>query len=50
VSVGLDALRARLQAYIDVDFSKLVLVPLVEPDDWDTELNTVADAVLDLQS
>ena len=48
--VGLDALRARLSEYVDVGFSKLVLVPLGEPDDWDAELARIADAVLDLQT
>jgi probable F420-dependent oxidoreductase len=50
VPIGLDALRARLAEYVDVGFSKLVLVPLGEPDDWDAELGRVADAVLDLQT
>jgi probable F420-dependent oxidoreductase len=50
VAVGLDGLRERLGAYVDVEFSKLVLVPLAEPDDWHAELARVADAVLDLQS
>jgi probable F420-dependent oxidoreductase len=50
VPVGLDALRARLSEYVDVGFSKLVLVPLTEADDWDTELARVADALLDLQT
>ena len=50
VAVGLDGLRQRLTEYVDVDFSKLVLVPLGEPDDWHDELRRVADAVLDLQT
>lgn len=50
VAVGLDGLRERLTAYIEVDFSKLVLVPLAEPSDWGRELTRVADAVLDLQT
>jgi probable F420-dependent oxidoreductase len=50
VAVGLDGLRERLGAYVDVEFSKLVLVPLAEPDDWHAELARVADGVLDLQS
>ena len=50
VAVGLDGLRDRISAYVDADISKLVLVPLVEPDDWDAHLGTVGDAVLDLQT
>ena len=48
--VGLDALRQRLIEFVDVGFSKLVLVPLGEPDDWDAELARLADALLDLQT
>jgi probable F420-dependent oxidoreductase len=54
VAVGPDALRARLTTYAEVDFSKLVVVPLAEPTahdgGWDAELNALADAVLDLQT
>lgn len=50
VPVGLAALRERLADYVDVGFTKLVLVPLVEPDDWDAELARTADAVLGLQT
>jgi probable F420-dependent oxidoreductase len=50
VAVGLDGLRDRITAYVDADISKLVLVPLAEPDDWDAHLHQVGDAVLDLQS
>ena len=50
VPVGLPALRARLREFVSVGFSKLVLVPLAEPDDWHAELGCVADAVLDLQT
>jgi probable F420-dependent oxidoreductase len=50
VPVGLDALRARLGEYVDVGFSKLVLVPLAEPADWGDELTRVGAAVLDLQT
>ena len=50
VPVGLPALRARLTAFVGVGFSKLVLVPLAEPDDWHRELDRVGGAVLDLQT
>jgi probable F420-dependent oxidoreductase len=57
VAVGTDRLRARLADYIDVGFSKLVVVPLDEPtsadgttESWDRVLGTLAGAVLDLQT
>jgi probable F420-dependent oxidoreductase len=50
VPVGLPALRERLRAFVDVGFSKLVLVPLAEPEDWHHELDRVGGAVLELQS
>ena len=50
VPVGLPAVRERLAAFVDVGFSKLVLVPLAEPDDWHHELGRVGAAVLELQT
>jgi hypothetical protein len=35
---------------VDVGFSKLVLVPLSEPPDWNAELARLAEALLDLQT
>jgi probable F420-dependent oxidoreductase len=49
VQSGLQALRQRLEAFIDAGFSKLVVVPAVEPDRWSDELAEVADQVLGLQ-
>jgi probable F420-dependent oxidoreductase len=49
VMSGLPALRRRLEAFIDRGFSKLVVVPAVEPDRWADELAEVADQVLPLQ-
>jgi len=49
ITVGLDALRARLEDFIAVGFSKLVPVPLQPVESWDEELDTLADALLDLQ-
>jgi probable F420-dependent oxidoreductase len=46
---GLSALRQRLEAFIDRGFSKLVVVPVMEPDRWGDELDEVADQLLDLQ-
>lgn len=50
VPVGLPAVRAHLEAFLEHGFSKLVLVPAHEPVNWTEELGEVADAVLDLQS
>jgi probable F420-dependent oxidoreductase len=50
INVGLPALRRRLEEYVEVGYSKLVLVSIVEPDDWHAELARVAEAVLDLQT
>ena len=50
VAIGLPALRARLSEFVAVGFSKLVLVPLQEPEDWTRELDEVGGAVLDLQT
>lgn len=49
VASGLPALRRRLEAFIDRGFSKLVVVPAVEPERWADELAEVADQVLGLQ-
>jgi probable F420-dependent oxidoreductase len=49
IAVGHDGLRSRLEQFISVGTSKFVAIPLSEPPDWDTELATLADAVLDLQ-
>jgi probable F420-dependent oxidoreductase len=48
--VGLDAVRAHLERFIEVGFSKFVLVPAEEPASWDEELESVAEAVLPLQT
>jgi probable F420-dependent oxidoreductase len=48
VVLGLAALRARLEEFIAVGFSKLVLVPLDEADSWPDELEELAE-LLDLQ-
>lgn len=50
VPVGLDALRARLEAFIEVGASKFVVAPLDDPFDPERELPEVADAVFDLQT
>jgi probable F420-dependent oxidoreductase len=50
VPVGLAALRAALEAFVEVGFSKFVVVPIVEPPDWDDEVGAAAEALLTLQA
>jgi probable F420-dependent oxidoreductase len=42
VSESVDALRERAEAFIAIGFSKFVLVPLLEADSWDEELDAVS--------
>jgi probable F420-dependent oxidoreductase len=50
VPVGLEALRERIQQFIDVGFSKFVARPIVPPTHWRSELEDLAGAVGDLQT
>jgi probable F420-dependent oxidoreductase len=50
IPVGLDALRARLEAFTTVGASKFVVLPLDEPADWEVELTALVDAVGELQT
>lgn len=50
IPIGLDALRTRLVELTEVGASKFVVIPLEEPDDWAAELQSVADALFDLQT
>ncbi len=50
VPAGLGALRAFLEAFIEVGFSKFVVRPLARPASWRTELEALAAAVGDLQT
>ena len=49
VPAGLTALRAHLERFCEVGFSKFVLVPAGEPASWEDELGEVASEVLSLQ-
>ena len=49
VPTGLPALRAHLERFCEVGFSKFVLVPAGEPASWEDELGEVATEVLTLQ-
>jgi probable F420-dependent oxidoreductase len=50
IPIGLDGLRHRLREFIDVGFSKFVVRPSDPPESWRTELGTLAEAVLPLQT
>ncbi len=50
VPVGWDAVRARIEAFVAVDFTKIVLVPFGGVSDWYSELANGAAALLDLQN
>ncbi|MDZ4826437.1 MAG: TIGR03854 family LLM class F420-dependent oxidoreductase [Actinomycetota bacterium] len=50
VARGWPAVRELCEGYVAAGFSKLVLVPLMEPKDWDTELATGATEVLPIQT
>jgi probable F420-dependent oxidoreductase len=50
VPVGLRGLRAMLEDFLAVGFSKFVVRPIVPPDSWPAELDALAGAVLDLQT
>lgn len=50
VPVGMDGLRAQLEAFIEVGASKFVVLPVEEPADWTTELEEVAAAVRPLET
>ena len=50
VPVGLDGLRDAIERFLAVGFSKFVVRPLARPDSWRRELESLAGAVLDLQT
>ena len=49
VPVGHQALRGSLERFLEVGFSKFVVVPVGEPGSWSEELDALAQAVLPLQ-
>ena len=49
IVVGTDALRDRLEEFLAVGFSKLVLVPVQEAESWRAEVEELARELLDLQ-
>lgn len=49
VPAGHEALRETLERFLEVGFSKFVVVPVGEPADWSEELGALAQEVLPLQ-
>ena len=49
VPSGVGALRNQLERFVDVGFSKFVVVPAVDPPSWDEEVASLAAEVLPLQ-
>ena len=47
---GHQGLENRIKEFIDVGASKFILVPYIEPEDWLTELESLAEATLELQT
>jgi probable F420-dependent oxidoreductase len=50
VPVGLDGLRATIEAFIEVGFSKFVVRPNETPESWSAELDRLATTILPLQN
>jgi hypothetical protein len=50
IASGLDGLQTMIAEHIEVGGSKFVVIPIVEPDDWDAHLTEVAEALLPLQT
>ena len=50
IASGLEGLRTMIGDHVAVGGSKFVVIPLVEPSDWDSHLREVADALLPLQT
>ncbi|HVF73843.1 MAG TPA: LLM class flavin-dependent oxidoreductase [Acidimicrobiales bacterium] len=50
IPAGLPALRALLERFVEVGFSKFVVVPVAEPDSWDDEIGEAAAELLPLQA
>jgi probable F420-dependent oxidoreductase len=49
VAIGLPALRATVERFCEVGFSKFVVVPLDDPPSWSDELASVGEQLLPLQ-
>ena len=50
IPIGLDGLRALIESFIAVGFSKFIVRPMASPGDWYRELEVLAAGVGDLQT
>ncbi len=50
IAADLDAATELIERYVEAGASKFVVVPVVEPDGWDTEIARVADVLKPLQT
>ena len=50
VASGLDELRRMVREHVAVGGSKFVVIPVVEPEDWERHVTEVGEAVLPLQT
>lgn len=48
VPIGMDALRSRVDEWLDAGFSKFLIRPIVPPSDWKRELKMLAREILPL--
>jgi hypothetical protein len=48
--VGIPALRAQINGFIEHGYSKFVLIPIVEPDSYTDDLELLAAEVLTLEN
>jgi hypothetical protein len=45
-----DGIDKTIGRFVDIGFSKFVLIPTVEPDDWEAELDEVASIAKPLEN
>jgi probable F420-dependent oxidoreductase len=50
IPIGIDGLRALIEAFLEVGFSKFIVRPLAPPESWESELAQLAEGVGDLQT
>jgi probable F420-dependent oxidoreductase len=50
IPVGIDGLRALIDSFLEVGFSKFIVRPLTPPEDWRPELERLAAGVADMQT
>lgn len=50
VASGLAGLKEMIERHIEVGGSKFIVIPLAEPEDWDTHLDEVAATLMPLQN